>query len=188
MSFFTGDREKQLVKLLRSGDHAAMKEFYSLYGGFLTAVCNRYIANDEDMKDVMQDVMICIFTHIKDFEYRGKGSLKAWASRITANESLHFLRAQKKDRFTELSQDLPEEADDPPLDDVPPEVIQEFITELPPGYRTVFNLYVFQDYSHEEIAQKLGIKRDSSASQLHRAKNILAKKINEYRKNKIQSR
>lgn len=187
MSFFTGDREKQLVKLLRSGDNAAMKEFYSLYGGFLTAVCNRYIANNEDLKDVMQNVMISILTHINDFEYRGKGSLRAWASRITANESLHFLRAQKKDRFTELSQDLPEEADDPPIDDIPPEVIQKFITELPPGYRTVFNLYVFQDYSHEEIAQQLGIKRDSSASQLHRAKNILAKKINEYRKNKLQS-
>ena len=72
MSFFTGDREKQLVKLLRSGDNAAMKEFYSLYGGFLTAVCNRYIANNEDLKDVMQNVMISILTHINDFEYRGK--------------------------------------------------------------------------------------------------------------------
>lgn len=63
-----------------------------------------------------------------------------------------------------------------------PQALQEMIGQLPIGYRTVLNLYVFEDKSHQEIAQLLGIKESSSASQLHRAKQMLARQINEYRK------
>lgn len=63
-----------------------------------------------------------------------------------------------------------------------PQALQEMIGQLPTGYRTVLNLYVFEDKSHQEIAQLLGIKESSSASQLHRAKQMLARQINEYRK------
>ena len=75
--------------------------------------------------------------------------------------------------------DEPED-EDPPVSNVPPDVLHRMICELPTGYRTVFNLYVFEDKSHKEIAELLGIKKDTSASQLSRAKNLLAKKIREY--------
>ena len=81
-------------------------------------------------------------------------------------------------------ENLPEVAEeDPDVDDVPPEVIQRFLRELPVGYRTVFNLFVFEDHTHQEIAEMLHIKESSSASQLSRAKSILAKKINDYKTN-----
>jgi RNA polymerase sigma-70 factor (ECF subfamily) len=75
--------------------------------------------------------------------------------------------------------DIPED-DDPPISDVPPDVIHSMVSQLPTGYRMVFNLYVFENKSHREIASLLGIKEKSSASQLCRAKNLLAKMIRQY--------
>jgi RNA polymerase sigma-70 factor (ECF subfamily) len=121
--------------------------------------------------------LIRIFTHIADFKYKKQGSLKTWASKIIANEALRFLRKQQELMEQAIDQtDVPEE-DDPPIEDIPPEVIQEMIRQLPTGYRTVFNLYVFEDKTHEEIARLLGISINTSSSQLCRAKNLLAKMI-----------
>ena len=134
------------------------------------------------MQDVFQDCLVKVMTKIGSFEYRGPGSLLAWAKRIVVNRSLDFLKSCKRHEFTRLDRDIEDEAeeDDPPIRDIPPEVIHRMVSELPTGYRTVFNLYVFEDRSHKEIAQLLGIKPDSSASQLCKAKNMLARKIKEY--------
>ena len=133
------------------------------------------------MKDVFQESLIRIFTHIEDFNYRGTGSLLAWASRIVVNESLRFLRDTRHHELL-LYSDVAEEPeeDDPPISDIPPDEIQKMVSQLPMGYRTIFNLYVFENKSHQEIASLLGIKERSSASQLSRAKNLLAKMIREY--------
>jgi RNA polymerase sigma-70 factor (ECF subfamily) len=72
------------------------------------------------------------------------------------------------------------EEDDPPISDIPPDEIQKMVSQLPMGYRTIFNLYIFENKSHQEIASLLGIKEQSSASQLSRAKNLLAKMIRDY--------
>lgn len=186
MNLLIEDKERGLVKRLRNGDNGAMYDFYSLYAGYLTAVCSRYIADEEDLKDVLQDALVCIFTHIGDFEYRGAGSLKAWSVRIAVNQSLKFLRAKKQHEFARLEWDIADEPeeDDPPVGDIPPEAIHRLVSELPTGYRTVFNLFVFENKSHHEIASLLGIKADTSASQLHRAKNLLAKKIRQYNNSK----
>ena len=183
MRFTIGDREKQLIKHLHSGERTAMKEFYSLYAGYLSAVGSRYISDDNDLKDVLQDSFLKIFTHIDDFHYQGQGSLKAWAARIVVNVAITFLRQRRHDDLLPAENMAvgEMETDDPPIDDIPPEAIHQLVRELPEGYRAVFNLYVFEQKSHREIAQILGIKQDSSASQLHRAKNLLARKIEQYR-------
>lgn len=190
MKFFIGDREEQLTKRLQDGDKAALKDFYSLYGGYLSGVCSRYISDDEDVKDVFQDALINIFSHIKDFKYRGAGSLQAWSTRIAANQSLNFLRGKNKLEITTLDRDLPDEdeVEDPKTEDISPEVLHRLVRELPTGYRTIFNLYVFENKSHKEIAEMLGIKTDSSCSQFSRAKNLLAKMITDYNKNKHNPR
>ena len=80
-------------------------------------------------------------------------------------------------------EELPEEYEEPDASDVeaiPQKVLMQFIEELPAGYRTVFNLYTFEDKSHKEIAQVLGINEKSSASQLFRAKSVLAKRVKEW--------
>lgn len=182
------NQEQLLVKRLQEGDKAAAREFYSLYADRLAAICSRYIADDEDLKDVFQDAFINILTHIGDFDYRGAGSLQAWAARIVVNQSLKFLRSKEHQEFVKLDFDLTDEPedDDPQVSDIPPDVIMQMLSRLPVGYRTVLNLYVFEGKSHKEIAGMLGIKADSSASQLHRAKNMLGKMIREYNKNPRQ--
>ena len=173
--------EQRLVKRLRNGENGAMREFYSLYAERLGAICLRYIPDTDDMKDVFQESLIQIITHISDFSYRGEGSLQAWASKIVINEALNYLKEAKRHELL-LLDDVAEEPEDedPPIEEIPPDEIQRMVSQLPTGYRTVFNLYVFENKTHQEIASLLGIKERSSSSQLSRAKNLLAKMIEDY--------
>ena len=156
-----------------------MKMLYDRYAGYLTAVCARYIPDDDEVKDLLQEAFIKIFQSMDRFSWRGEGSLKAWMTRIVVNDSLKVLRKKKPLRLPEtLSEELADE--DPPFAAVPLKVIQEMIRRLPEGYRTVFNLFVFEDKSHKEIASLLGIKENSSASQLWHAKALLARWIKDY--------
>ena len=103
------------------------------------------------------------------------------------NESLKHIKENEKMQLISLPDwDFPDQVDDEELDfeDIPTSAILEMINSLPIGYRTVFNLYVFEEKSHKEIASILGIAENSSASQLHRAKNLLVKEIELYRLNK----
>lgn len=190
MPHLATDSEEALAARLRGSKPGAMQEFYSLYGPGLFAVCSRYIGNGADREDVFQDCLVTIISHIGGFTYRGKGSLKAWATRIAANRCIDFIKEKQRDDMTQLTFDVAEEEEeaDPEIGDIPPEAIQEMVMQLPVGYRTVFNLYVFEGKSHGEIAAMLGIKAMSSASQLHRAKNILARKIREYRAKRERQR
>ena len=166
------DQEQHLLRLARQNDPTAMELIYSTYVRYLAAVCSRYIINSEDVKDVLQDSFLKIFATIPSFEYRGKNSLKGWMTKVTVNEALKFLQRTGRMKFVEISEhDMPEEAPD----------IDELIRELPDGYRTIFNLYVIENKSHKEIASLLNIKESTSASQLHRAKSLLAMKIRQYK-------
>jgi RNA polymerase sigma-70 factor (ECF subfamily) len=160
-----------------------MKMLYGRYVGYLTAVCARYIPDDDEVKDILQEAFIKIFQSMDRFSWRGEGSLKAWMTRIVVNDSLKALRRKKP---LPLSASLSEEIEDeePAFSAVPLRVIQEMIRKLPDGYRTVFNLFVFEDKSHKEIAALLGIKENSSASQLFHAKAMLARWIKDYIKQK----
>ena len=183
--------EQRLAEQIRRGDNAAMRVFCSLYVSHLKAICTRYVTDSEDASDVLQETLISIVTHISDFHYLGQGSLKAWATRIAVNESLNYIRRNRRQELTLQEQyidDIAEEEEDPPIEDIPPEVIQQMVRQLPTGYRTVFNLYVFEDKSHQEIAQLLGTSVKTSISQLHKAKNLLAQMIQTYHDNKRNAR
>ena len=184
--------EQRLAEQIRNGDNGAMREFCSLYVPHLKAVCTRYVTDSEDASDVLQETLISIVTHISDFHYLGQGSLKAWATRIAVNESLNYIRRNRRHDLTLQEQYIDdiaeEEEEDPPIEDIPPEVIQQMVRQLPTGYRTVFNLYVFEDKSHQEIAQLLGTSVKTSISQLHKAKNLLAQMIQTYHDNKRNAR
>lgn len=177
----THDNELQMALRLRQGDRTALRAVYDTYARYLTAVCARYIADDDDVKDVLQEAFIRIYDAAGSFEYRGSGSLKGWLTRIVVNQALKHLRDNKA-LFVPLSpqqEDIAEE--DADTEQIPAEVIHKMIRELPDGYRAVFNLYVLEQRSHKEIAALLGISESTSASQLHRAKALLAFKINKYR-------
>ena len=170
--------EEQIIRLVQSGDTTAMRSLYNLHIRYLTAVCARYLARDEDVKDALQEAFLKIFTSIGRFEYRGEGSLRAWMTRIVINEALKLLRREHNDTADE----------EPATEEIPAEALHEMIRTLPAGYRTVFNLYVMEQKSHKEIAALLGISESTSASQLHRAKALLAEKIKHYRTANAASR
>lgn len=181
------DKELELIQKITNGKSEAMKEFYTIYSGYLTTVCSRYVADMHDVKDVLQESFIRIFKAIDNFEYKGPGSLKAWSSRIVVNESLKFLKTRKKLKIINIPDwDLPDmmEEEEPDFDDISIPVILEMIRSLPPGYRTIFNLYIFEKKSHKEIASLLDITENTSASQLHRAKKLLINQINIYKSTK----
>ncbi len=176
--------EETLVQNIIGGDEYAMRELYDKYVRALSSLCRRYIPDEDEVKDVLQETFIKVFGSIRTFEYRGKGSLEAWISRIATNEALRHLRDKTRRKEFVPSQDLPDLPDDdeepPDINKVPQEVLLEVIRGLPDGYRTVFNLFVFEQLSHKDIAVRLGISESSSASQYHRAKKAIAKRINEY--------
>ncbi len=188
MNIFGQHSEEDIAEGIRKGDNRAMRHFYAQYGGLLAATCSRYVNNEDDVKDLMQDAMVNIIQNIDNFTYKGKGSLRAWATRIVVNQALNFVKSQKRFHDTFADKDLGNlslaDNEEPDISDVPAEVIHRLISQLPDGYRTVFNLFAIEGKSHKEIAALLGIKADTSASQFFRAKNILAKQIENYKRNK----
>jgi RNA polymerase sigma-70 factor (ECF subfamily) len=173
------ETEQELLGAIRSGDRTALRRLYDRYSGYAMAIGLRYIPQREEVRDVIQDSFVKILTSIDSFEYRGEGSLKSWVSRIVANGAVNHLRKHERLRFVS---NIPDEADEeaPDIEKLPPEILTEMIGRLPANYRMVLNLFVYEQYSHREIAQQLGIKENTSTSHFHRAKKMLAKMIRDY--------
>ena len=159
---------------IKKGERGAQRRLYERFAGYLMAVCLRYLADREAAEDVLQDCFVKILTSVNQFEYRGEGSLKAWVTRLAVNESINSLRRNERLLFTDQ---IPDEAEEeaPDVGKVPLELLQRMIEELPTGYRAVFNLYVFEQLSHKEIANELGIEYET-------VKSTKSKAIKELRK------
>lgn len=174
--------EKALLEAFNRGEASAIDRLFCTYAGYLSGVGARYV-DDEDLKDVLQESFIKIFTHLHSFHYKGEGSLRAWMTRIVVNEALLTLRRRKASPEVLFDKEPPEVADEAPdTEGLTPETLVKLIRKLPEGYRQVLNLFAIEGKSHKEIGQLLGIKPDSSASQFHRAKSMLARLIKEYKK------
>lgn len=172
--------EQVLAERCRHGDNDARKQLYERYASRMLAVCLRYAGDSDTAQDLMHDGFLKIFDSFEKFTWRGEGSLRAWMERVMVNTVLQYLRKNDVLSGSTDINEVPELYDAPDaasVDIIPQEVLMHFIGELPTGYRTVFNLYVFEEKSHKEIAQLLGINEKSSASQLARAKAALATKV-----------
>ena len=178
--------DEQLVERIRQNDQRAMSLLYQRYVGILTSVCYRYVVHENDVKDVLQNSFVKIFTSLDTFEFRGEESLRVWMTRIVVNESLNYLQSCKKMLFVEderILRDLPDE-EEVSLDRISDDELHQLIRELPDGYRTVLNLFVFEGLSHRQIAELLSIKESTSASQFYFAKRLLAKRIKDLKNKK----
>ncbi|MFA6736840.1 MAG: RNA polymerase sigma factor [Saccharofermentanales bacterium] len=174
--------DSQLIIACKKQDRNAQKALYEKYAPLMMAVCLRYCREEETARDLLHDGFIRVFTQISS--YRGNGSFEGWLRRIFVNLALENYRKEKqKNRFLEEYGIMTTNMTDIPTDDmldienIPREEVLGMIRDLPPGYRTVFNLFIFEDMSHKEIAQLLGINEAASRSQFFRAKTILQKKI-----------
>lgn len=182
------ETEQQLLNAIRSGDRSALRRLYERYVGYAMAVGLRYIPNRDEVEDVVQDSFVKILTSINDFHFQGEGSLKSWVSLIVAHKAVDVLRHNERITFITAAPDTPDEEreEETAIERVPPDVLTQMIAKLPSGYRMILNMHVFEHCTHREIAQRLGIKEKSSASQFSRAKQLLTEMMEEYlKKDKI---
>jgi RNA polymerase sigma factor (sigma-70 family) len=158
-------------------DRQKQGELYKLFAPRMYAVCLRYTANAFDAQDVLQEGFIKIFSNLKNF--RATGSLEGWMKKIF----IHLALDKYRSKINHLSvdemgdHDNPEDQDASALDTLSEKEIIAYIRELPDQYRMVFNLYVLEGLSHNEISQEMNIGVSTSRSNLARARTLLKEKI-----------
>lgn len=164
--------ERKLIKDCLEGNLLAQQRLFKKYYGFVMAICLRYANDRDDAKEILQESFIKVFRSLNSFKF--EGGLKSWMKRIAVNTAI--------DRFRKTKQEIDKVRIDDKMVFVDTESILskmskddliQCINQLPCGYRTVFNLFVIEGYSHKDIADKLGINEGTSKSQLFKAKQIL---------------
>jgi RNA polymerase sigma-70 factor (ECF subfamily) len=147
-------------------------ELYQQFAPKMYGVCLRYAGNAEEAEDIVQEGFIKIFNKIGS--YRGDGSFEGWIRRIFVNTAIeHFRKKTYLQPLTEVEENTMEGKYLSVLDKLAEKDIIQLVQQLSPGYRTVFNMYVVEGYTHKQIAEALGISEGTSKSQLSRAKQIL---------------
>ena len=176
--------EAKLTALCRDGDRSAQKQIYELYVNPMMILCLRYISDKEDAKEALHDAFCNFFKNIGKFDYRGEGSTKAWLKKIVVNQCLMHLRGKKQFIISDEHIEKHEDAalDETTLDRMSIKEIMTLIHSLPAGYRTVFNLHVFEGMGHKEIGAMLNISENTSKSQLHKVRMMMQKKLTEQSK------
>ncbi|TNE78259.1 MAG: sigma-70 family RNA polymerase sigma factor [Bacteroidetes bacterium] len=158
----------ELALACARGDKSAMDHVYRNYGGKILSICRRYTANRDEAEDCLHDGFIKVFEKIGN--YSGKGGLYAWVKTVIVNQTINTLKARHS--MLELSplEEVPNEEDEVLPPQAEPEKVIHCISQLPPGYRMVLNMYVFEQMSHDQIAEQLGISPNTSRTQLHKAR------------------
>jgi RNA polymerase sigma-70 factor (ECF subfamily) len=169
--------EQELIKGCLNGIPAFQRSLYKRYAGKMLMVCMRYASNREEAEDVLQEGFVTVFEKLSTFKMQG--SLEGWVRRIMVNKSIENYRKVTRiypvldiedveDKFVS-SEDV--------LSNIAAKDLLNMIHELPPMYKMVFNLYVFEGMSHKDISAQLGIAEGTSKSNLSDARNLLKKKI-----------
>jgi RNA polymerase sigma factor (sigma-70 family) len=164
--------EPDLLEGCRRGDRKMQHELYNRFAPKMYGVCLRYASNAEEAEDILQEGFIKIFNKINS--YRGEGSFEGWIRRIFVNTAIeHFRKKIYLQPISETEENTVEGKYLSVLDSLAEKDIIQLVQQLSPGYRTVFNMYVVEGYTHKQIAEMLGISEGTSKSQLSRAKLIL---------------
>lgn len=169
--------EEQLIEGCKQGKRLAQKELYETYSRKMMGVCLRYVGDRETARDLLQDGFVKVFTCIDS--YSGIGSFEGWMRKIFVNCALEYLR--KADVLRE-STDLDNTAelvqtDGSAVSNMSAAELMKLVEELPAGFRTVFNLFAIEGYSHKEISEMMNITESTSRSQFTRAKQLLQRRI-----------
>lgn len=169
--------EYALVEGCRRQDRIIQRQLYERFAGKLFVLCKRYVKDPDEAEDVLQDAFVKVFRHIDTFRF--ECPLEAWLKRIVINTALKHIRKEKPWEHAvdvqELAPVLPQA--DTSLPALNYQYLLQLIQELPPGCRTVFNLYAIEGYNHPEIAELLDIAEGTSKSQYARARGLLQQKL-----------
>lgn len=173
---------EELIERCKKNDIKAQGELYTLYSSKLFSICLKYSKNADEAQDNLQDAFLTIFKSIE--QYKFKGSFEGWLKRIAINT---VLQKYRKERVFEIINEnqIEQEEEETELEEenISLQFLLQIIQELPDRYRLVFNLYVLDGYSHQEIAKMLHITEGTSKSNLARARMILKGKIEDFNKN-----
>ena len=167
---------ESLIDLCNKQDCKAQRQLYDRLSPKMLGVCRRYIADVSEAEAVLVTAFLKVFNKINQFS--GSGNFEGWVRRIMVNESLLYLRKNKSMYLEVDIEDALIEPDYGQADYLFEEKeLLEMINNLPVGYRTVFNLYAIEGYSHKEIGAQMGINENTSKSQLSRARTILKNEV-----------
>ncbi len=164
---------QEIITLTKAKNQQAEKVFFLRFAPFVFTLCRRYASQNVEAQDFMQECFIHVFSIINKYD-ETKGSINGWLNRVCTNRVLQLLRKSKKEITIVFPKELPEQAlTQSEFEIIPIESIMDAIQQLPKGYRKVFNLFIFEGWTHKEIGLKLGIAETTSRSQLTRAKKML---------------
>jgi len=170
-----------LLIACKRNEQTAQKILFERYAGLVLTTCRRYSTSHYPSKDLLQDTFIKVFERIHQFD-DSKGAFKSWITRIAINLALNSIR-DRKIKIVDYDNDFEQAVDNERLSsELSEEKILAIINKLPIGYKTVFNLFVIDGFSHQEIANKLNISVSTSKSQLFKAKRNLQLEIIELQK------
>ena len=166
--------ELEIIKGCIKDKSEAQKALYLLYGSYLMGLVTRYTENREDAEEVFHDTMMKIYTHIS--RYKFESSFKTWISRIAINTSIDYIRKNKNAMLVEHISDKILEIKELDLEKevgLEAELAMKLLHQLPINQKIIINLFLIDDFSHREIAQKLNISEEASRTQYRRAKKHL---------------
>ena len=170
--------EQQIIDGVKAFDPMSQRDLYNTYSVQMFRICLRYSKDRSEAEDILQDGFVKVFRDINQF--RADGPLGAWIRRIMVNTALSHLR-KKKDFIVDVPdyQGLePSTPNQPTFDSqMDAEKLMAYLQKLPDGYRTVFNLYAIEGFTHEEIANELNISIGTSKSQLFKARDYIKKML-----------
>ena len=167
---------RNLIGCCIKGDRQAQGELYGIYSQKMFIVCMRYSPNREEAEDTLQEGFIKVFTNLRQYQFNG--AFEGWVRKIMVNCALQKYRIKSNLRTVVIEDDsIIEYYNEDILSRLGTKDLLTMIQNLPPAYRLIFNMYVFEGKKHREIAEELGISEGTSKSNLHDARNILQRKI-----------
>ncbi|GAA4338163.1 sigma-70 family RNA polymerase sigma factor [Flaviaesturariibacter amylovorans] len=167
----------QLIEDCRHERRSAQKALYGHFARPFFGLCRRYLKNESEAEEVLQNGFVNIFAALPRFEYISEAATVGWMKRVLVNECLQHLRRSTSFLQVGLEEAAEVPGGEDPLEGLEAAELLRTILQLPTGYRTVFNLYVLEQYSHKEIAALLGISEGTSKSQLSKARALLQQLI-----------
>ncbi len=167
-----GLSEKELIKQCLAKDHFAQKQLFDRFSMKMLSVCKRYTGKMIEAEDLLQEGFIRVFKNLHQFKFQG--SLEGWIRRIIVHSCIKYVTKKiNRQELVEFTQENEQVEKALAFSNLSAEDLLKLIQALPIGYRTVFNMYAIEGYSHTEIADLLGIKASTSRSQLVKARKML---------------
>ena len=178
-----------IIHEAQNKDVCAQRILFDCYGKVFFRLARRYISDPVKAEDAVAEAVYIIFQKMHTCHFIAVPPFEMWMKRIVVNECLKILKKEKRFEIMIETEEDPYYVDDATIENLSAEEIIKVIEELPAGYRTIFNLYEIEGYTHSEIAEMLGISPGTSKSQLSKAKSLLQKRIIEldpvYAKRKV---